>query len=358
MKVIDADAHVIETDRTWDYLEASEQRYRPVLVGPKADPQRHWMIEGRIKGFRFPTLNEQQLTARSQRSGRDVVTPQAAREMDDVELRLDHMDRLGIDTQVLHNTICIEQLTDRPAADVALCRSWNRWLGDIWKQGKGRLRWSMLPPVLSLPDALDEIRWAKDNGSVAVCLRPIEGNRLLADPYFYPIYELAENLDMAIAVHIANGNPSMSELLRSPGNAGGGFSTFRAPTVMACQQLLMSELGTTFPRLRWGFIEAAANWVPWVVSDVTDRYKASGRLLPENLLEANRVYVTCQTNDDLPFVLKHAGEHSIVIGTDYGHTDASSELDAISVLRDDSGLPPETLENILERNPTALYGLA
>ena len=27
--VIDADAHVVETERVWDYLDASEQRYRP-----------------------------------------------------------------------------------------------------------------------------------------------------------------------------------------------------------------------------------------------------------------------------------------------------------------------------------------
>lgn len=31
MQVIDADAHVVETERTWDYLEALEQKYRPLL---------------------------------------------------------------------------------------------------------------------------------------------------------------------------------------------------------------------------------------------------------------------------------------------------------------------------------------
>jgi len=29
--VVDADAHVLETERTWDYLEPSEQKYRPLL---------------------------------------------------------------------------------------------------------------------------------------------------------------------------------------------------------------------------------------------------------------------------------------------------------------------------------------
>src|SRR4051812_22265541 len=233
MQTIDADAHVIETERTWDYLEGDEQKYRPYLQAREGDSSREmWIIDGNPRGFRFPTLSEQELRRRSEQSGRDVVTALAAREMDDVELRLQDMDRLGIDVQVLHNTICIEQLTDRPEVEVALCRSWNRWLADIWRQGGGRLLWSMLPPVLSIPDALDEIRFARQHGAVAVCLRPVEDDRLLTDESFYPIYEEAQRLDMAIAVHIANGNPSMTALCKSNRSPGGGFSTFRAPTVM------------------------------------------------------------------------------------------------------------------------------
>ena len=56
-------------------------------------------------------------------------------------------------------------------------------------------------------------------------------------------------------------------------------------------------------------------------------------------------------------MLKHAGQHSIIIGTDYGHTDPSSDLDAIKVLRERSGLPATTISKILETNPAALYGL-
>ena len=358
MPVIDADAHVIETERTWSYLEGEDRKFRPVLSLPDDESGREmWLVDGQPRGFRFPTLSEQELRRRSAQSGRNVVTALAAREMDDVDLRVRDMDRLGIDIQVLHNTIGIEQLTDRPEVDVALCRSWNRWLGDIWKQGVGRLLWSMLPPVLSMPDALEEIRFARQHGAVAVCMRPIEGDRLLPDEYFYPIYEEAQRLDMAIAVHIANGNPTMTRIYQSNRSAGGGFSTFRAPTVMACQQVLMSELPQVFPTLRWGFIEASASWVPWVVADVRERYEVAGRPIPDYPLEASRAYVTCQTNDDLPFVLKHAGENSIVIGTDYGHIDPSSELDAITVLREDSGLPQETITKIIDTNPRALYGL-
>jgi hypothetical protein len=56
-------------------------------------------------------------------------------------------------------------------------------------------------------------------------------------------------------------------------------------------------------------------------------------------------------------VLKHAGEGQIVIGTDYGHFDASSELDAISILKQSEEIPQSTIEKIVDANPRALYAL-
>src|SRR5712691_10435143 len=118
--VIDADAHVLESDRTWDYLRPGEQKYRPVGVTIPADPaigrlrRDAWVIDGKIRGFRFPTLSEEELGVASDRRGRDLRTAQAAREMGDVEMRLKHMDALGIDVQILYGTIFIEQISERP----------------------------------------------------------------------------------------------------------------------------------------------------------------------------------------------------------------------------------------------------
>ena len=275
LQVIDADAHVIETERTWDYLEPSEQKLRPLLLSSPDDPTRqYWVIEDKIRGFRFPTLNEQQPRDMSQRSGRNVVTPLAARELDDVGLRLKHMDELGIDIQVLHNTLWIEQVAQRPEVEAAICRSWNRWLADVWQQGGGRLLWPCVAPTLMLDEALAQIRTAKEHGAVAVCMRPLEGDRSMLDPYFYPIYEEATRLDMAIAVHIANGNPANCDLMRYfPGTLRtNGFALFRAPAVISCFMLLMSEIPRVFQDLRWGFIEASAQWVLWVVNEAARRF--------------------------------------------------------------------------------------
>jgi len=55
VQVIDADAHVVETERTWGYLEPSEQKYRPLLYTSPDDPvSQYWVIDNQVRGLRFP----------------------------------------------------------------------------------------------------------------------------------------------------------------------------------------------------------------------------------------------------------------------------------------------------------------
>jgi predicted TIM-barrel fold metal-dependent hydrolase len=319
------------------------------------------VIDGKIRGLRFPSLTEQTVREMSQRSGRQMATPQEARELDDVALRVQHMDALGIDVQVLHNTLWIEQVAQWPDTEVVLCRSWNRWMAEVWTQGQGRLRWSCVVPTMRLDEAILQMREAQAHGAVAVCMRPLEGERLLTNRYFYPIYEEASRLDLAIAIHIANANPANCDLWRTAPGAEGlfasGFQIFRGPTVVACHVLLMSELPHVFPTLRWGFIEASSQWVPWIYHEARNRYKTAGREFPDDIFGAYKIYVTCETHDDLPWILKYAGERSLVIGTDYGHLDPSSDTNAIVAFQQLEEISQETKERILYHNPKALYNL-
>ena len=41
------------------------------------------------------------------------------------------------------------------------------------------------------------------------------------------------------------------------------------------------------------------------------------------------MYVTREISDDLPYIIQQAGDDCLVIGKDCGHTDTSSDIDAI-----------------------------
>jgi hypothetical protein len=47
----------------------------------------------------------------------------------------------------------------------------------------------------------------------------------------------------------------------------------------------------------------------------------------------------------------------MMIGTDYGHADSSTELDALASLKQNGGISPETHKRIVEDNPRKFYGL-
>ena len=82
--------------------------------------------------------------------------------------------------------------------------------------------------------------------------------------------------------------------------------------------------------------------------------------LGSNLLRDNRFYVTCEVHDDLPYVLKYAGEDNLVIGSDYGHADPSSVLQALNILKERGAsgeISQGAVTKILDDNARALYGL-
>jgi predicted TIM-barrel fold metal-dependent hydrolase len=370
MTIVDSDAHVVETERTWDFIPASDSSLRPVVViepDENGKPVRYWQIDGKNRGtVRQPIGKREEwdperiaddMASSSKSSGRNMATPDASKHMEDVGARLRHMDQLDIDIQMLYPTIFLRKLADRPETQVALCRGYNRWLADIWSQSDDRLPWAAVLPFEEMDEALNELRWVAEHGARGIFMRGIEEVGVLHDPYFFPLYEEMSRLDIAVTVHIGNGNPAIESLLNH-GKGGSPFSSMRLLSVAACHSWILAGIPQEFPKLRIGFVEAAAQWVPYMVNDLSRRFPGRhGKPLPKDVLKENRVWVTCQTDDDIDYILKFAGEGNLTIGTDYGHTDQSAEIEALRIFRDDGRVAPKIVDMILDDNPRELYGL-
>jgi predicted TIM-barrel fold metal-dependent hydrolase len=354
--IVDADAHVVENDATWDHLEREHAHLRPIAVHPKGSLRRYWFIDGRTRGLGARVLDPQQMEAHTTATGRDVRVPTHARDLNDVSARLEHMTKCGIDVQVLLPTLFLEQVADRPEVEVPLCRAYNRWLATIWKQSNGRLRWAVVPPLLAMDEAIRELERGKEHGACAVFLRPIEGSRLPSDPYFAPLYRAAGELDLAISIHVGNANPNCRDLL-SRNNPEPAFWAFRLSLVGAFHALVLSGAPEAFPNVRWGFLEAGAQWLPFALQDLRRRLAGSGRGVGPDFLTSQRAFVACMADEDLDSILAYAGHDSLIIGTDYGHADTSSDLEALGRLSRRDGLPSGVVEKILSVNPCRLYGL-
>jgi len=56
-------------------------------------------------------------------------------------------------------------------------------------------------------------------------------------------------------------------------------------------------------------------------------------------------------------VIKYAGEDNLVIGTDYGHNDQSTEIEALKNLKSQGSITPRQYEKITYDNAKELFAL-
>jgi uncharacterized protein len=360
VRIIDADTHIDETEATWEYMEEDDLQFKPVTQypsnqNPNLPPTRYWLIDGR-RQLRFV------------RDDKESGTVVESRELLDVRVRLKHMDELGTEIQVIYPTLFLMEATERPEVSTALRCSYNRWLANRCAQSSGRLRWICVPPLQDMEETLKELRFAKEHGACGALKKgDREAGKWPADAYFFPLYEEAERLDLPICFHTGSGIPDFSPAREF---TLGQFMRTKAAAVSGIESLIVNNIPVKYPRLRFGCIEAGASWVPFIDYDVRRRVKSnrdrvsvlSGpqTVLASNVFKDNRIYITCQVDEDLPYILKYVGEDNLIIGSDYTHRDPSMELGFRKLLQeraDRGDITASAVRKILYDNPKMFYGI-
>jgi uncharacterized protein len=358
-EIIDSDTHVDETEATWEYVTPEELQYKPATgfprhQDPNRPPTRYWVVDGHRKPRRI-------------RDDAKSLTKIEARELLDIDVRLRHMDELGVGIHVIYPTLLLSEPAEHAEVELAITRSYNRWLAERCEKSGGRLRWICVPPARNMEHALETLRFAKDHGACGVLKKgDREGGKWPADPYFFPLYEEAQRLDMPICFHLGSGTPDFSTAEEF--NYGAYMHT-ELPVIHAIHSLIVNEVPGKFPRLRFGAIEAGASWVPFIDYDLRRREKARSHTNSDraaysvsgtNIFKENRIYVTCQVDEDLPYIISHIGDDNLLIGSDYTHQDQSQELrfaEQLALRAANGDIPQSTVRKITHDNAKAFYGL-
>jgi predicted TIM-barrel fold metal-dependent hydrolase len=105
-----------------------------------------------------------------------------------------------------------------------------------------------------MSESLRELEWANERVACAVFLRGFEADRHLGDPYFYPLYEAAESMNLAVCAHAGNSSFWIEDFY----SRAGGLPVFKFPVVDGFLSLLHGKVPEQFPNLRFGFIETAS----------------------------------------------------------------------------------------------------
>jgi uncharacterized protein len=360
--IIDADTHVAESHAMWEHIEKEFYPRRPVLVTVPDDTwytinNAFWLIDGNIfpkpagrGSFSLITPSE----AKRQIARGDIH--RGCREMTDIKTRLADMDRLEVETQVVYPTLFLIYLTPDAGLEAALCRAYNRFMASACEQSGGRMRWVIVPPLGSVEETVKEIMWGKEHGAVGVFFRGIEGDKTLDNPYFFPVYAEAETLGLPVCVHTGAGAPTLTALFDIARNHTLGH--IRILPLLGFRDLVANKIPEMFPRLSFGFIEAAASWVPFLIHVLRrlfrDKFKfASSR----DLFSEYRMFVACEADEDIPYLANFIGEDHLLIGSDYGHLDPSEERQLVATMRAREDMPAGLVEAILKDNPKRFYPL-
>ena len=371
MRVLDADAHVEESAATfadpyWDPAFA-DRRPRPVARGANAA----WLIEDQLipkqrgagaQFFASPASVDGQPTAQTRRKIERHGDTLGSMELTDVDARLRLMDAENIHLQVIYPTLFLGySLSDDTAYANALYRSYNSWLADVCNQRPERLKWVS---VVNLPDvegSVAELRRTKELGAVGVMILGTAGDRKLDDPALDPFWAAAQDLDLPVAVHVGWPSRTFGQIFDNV------YDSLTVPFYCSLFAAFVDVLGggvlDRHPRLRVAFLEAGADWLPWLIGRMEHRagevgpyYGYLAKRRPSEYLRTGNVYLGFEIEDQfLPAIVDLVGEDYLLFASDIPHGDR--EVNAAAELLERGDLRDTTKQKILSENTARFYGL-
>jgi predicted TIM-barrel fold metal-dependent hydrolase len=270
--------------------------------------------------------------------------------------RVKRLDTLGTDAQVLFTSFWLNLDLPSAALEAALMRSWNRWMADRTADSDGRLLWAAEIPFRLAQRAISEMEFAREHGAVAIRLSGLRHGIGVADQAYWPLYETAQDLGLVVAVHTGG------DRRRTTRDRSLFLLDAVAPVAGAWYALCCTKLPQRFPGVTWAFLEAGASWLPFVAqeasrADDVGRTDQDWRESVSSVLVDNHFFVSCQIDDDLPYLLRLFGGSNIVHGTDYSHMDKGSDPYGLHIVASRSDLNSDESRWIVDSNARRLWGI-
>lgn len=278
--VIDADAHKLENPLILrDYIEP-RYRDRVSLVVDRLGDQR-----AQVRDFNPQTgeLDLVRMFPQPQGLGKGgfrTLHPETTLGATFNQVRLEHMNREGIDVHVIYGTLNLifSSIFDKDLA-VALCRAYNNYMADDCRGYDNRLKPVGVVPLQDVDAAVEEMyRCVNELGMITVAVAPnlpiphpkapdafpdVRTCKAISHPDFRPILKAAVDLDIGLGIH---GGPGSFMV----GGLADHTETFvlthifvqRNQQQLALARMIFDGAFEEFPTLRVGFLEGGCGWLP------------------------------------------------------------------------------------------------
>ncbi len=220
----------------------------------------HWQDMVRMRGI--GELNSISYPANSPLTARPDWRPESGKPAGSIErIRSECLDAFGSTIAICNCLYGVPLLFSEDLAMV-FARAVNDWMKEALLDQDSRLRASIVVPIQSVEQSVAEIeRCGADTRFVQVLL--LAGNEhLLGKRLYWPIYQAAERLGLAIGIHAGSSyhNPP----------TGIGWPTFYCEDYIAQSQSFQTQLTSLitegvfnkFPALRVVLLESGWTWLP------------------------------------------------------------------------------------------------
>jgi len=246
--------------------------------------------------------------------------------------------------------------------------AYNRWLVDFCAAAPGRRAGIAMVPLHDMDRAVQEVRWAREHGLFGGIGLPtitmVSGLPGYCDPYYEPLWNVCEELDMVINLHVAD---AVTDSVQMYG-AGGGSSVGLYESFLFSRRpvwfMLLSGVFDRHPGLKVVVSENGLQWYPAMIRDIELVFNHhSGSPMRSKLKHQPRDYYARNIFLGGSLMQRYEAEmrHEIGLdgmtwGSDYPHIEGAfpRHRDVMRYIL--GGLPEDDIRQILGTNAVKIWG--
>jgi uncharacterized protein len=275
---------------------------------------------------------------------------------------VEFLDRTKLESTVLYPTtgLAFGQIV-YPDWATAYARAYNDWLSERYLKFDTRLKGAALIPMQDVEAAVAELRRAVEQLGMVAAMVPSNGlTRHVSHKEYWPIYQEAERLGCALAIHGGcYGNLGFDTLSVFPASRALGMPF---PLAIAATGFIVDGVFDAFPNLRVGFLEGGTAWIPLVIDRLERERTYSGLAVKQPIADyfrSGRVFIGCEGNEEaLSYAVQRVGPQAFMFASDFPHEISIDNcMEEIDEILERTDLKDGVKAAILGANARAFYRL-
>jgi predicted TIM-barrel fold metal-dependent hydrolase len=387
--ILDVDQHVTETAAIW--TDRMSSKWGDLIPHVETiDGSEYWVVGqkkmGLVTASSFMRQNPETGERYRQPPSGSFFSGTGYRELHpssyDPHARLAAMDDLGVQAAVLYPNLNLvvndlHEQVDDPQYKIEIIRAYNDWLVEWAAADRERLIPVALVPYFDPDVAAEEAHRCKEighRGLVMTGMPQLHGKPPLADRYWNPLWQAAEETSMSIGFHVGANEGIMEKYVNAERMAAEGARRMGARTVTEAlfdnattmNDLLLSGVLPRYPNLKFVMVETGLGWVNFCLESADYHFERYGVrednpefTEPPSYYFRRQVYTTYWFERMFPFHVQTVGADNIMFETDYPHSTSLESTDVRWALEEGmAGISESDRHKIVWSNAAALYGVS